>query len=321
MPVTYKRLSPYVLVAIGRGVSRPNVNEFFPDRVTHTVTLQGPGFGARVRLTEHLSAFADIRFLFQSRRRRAGRGRVRRPSAAASPGDSERGGPIGRPQPAIERISTESDAAMARKRSSSDTGFTRCTSKPASAVRMRSCCWPQPVSAIRRDLLRPTTAGAGAAPSRSRPSPACRGRAGRPPAGRCGRRPAPRGRRARCGRRGRPARAAAPAPRRRRCCRRRRGSGGARCGGSGSASTAAWPARRLACSASSGRRTRISVPRPGPSLLRVDGAAVHLDQAAHQRQPDAEPALGAVAGRGGTCVNRSKTRRQRLGAGCRCRCP
>jgi hypothetical protein len=67
VPVTYRRLSPYVLVALGRGVSRPNVNDFFPDRVTHTVTLVGPGFGARVDVTEHLSAFADLRFLFQSR--------------------------------------------------------------------------------------------------------------------------------------------------------------------------------------------------------------------------------------------------------------
>jgi hypothetical protein len=68
VPVTYKRISPYVLVVVGHGVSRPNVNEFFPDRVTHRVMLQGPGFGVRVHVTEHLSAFADIRFLFQSRR-------------------------------------------------------------------------------------------------------------------------------------------------------------------------------------------------------------------------------------------------------------
>jgi hypothetical protein len=67
VPVTYKRLSPYVIAGIGRGVSRPNVNAFFPDRVTHTVTLVFPGFGARVGLTEHLSAFADLRIMFQSR--------------------------------------------------------------------------------------------------------------------------------------------------------------------------------------------------------------------------------------------------------------
>jgi hypothetical protein len=43
------------------------VNQIFPDRVTHEVILQFPGFGARVLLTEHLSAFADIRLMFQSR--------------------------------------------------------------------------------------------------------------------------------------------------------------------------------------------------------------------------------------------------------------
>jgi hypothetical protein len=67
VPVTYKRLSPYVIAGIGRGVSRPNVNAFFPDRVTHTVTLVFPGFGASVLLTEHLSAFSDLRLMFQSR--------------------------------------------------------------------------------------------------------------------------------------------------------------------------------------------------------------------------------------------------------------
>jgi hypothetical protein len=67
VPVTFKGISPYVIAGIGRGVSRPNVNQFFPNRVTHTVMLQFPGFGARVRMTDHLSAFADIRFMFQSR--------------------------------------------------------------------------------------------------------------------------------------------------------------------------------------------------------------------------------------------------------------
>jgi hypothetical protein len=67
VPVTYKRLSPYVIAGIGRGVSHPNVNEFFPNRVTHTVMLVFPGFGASVRMTDHLSAFADLRIMFQSR--------------------------------------------------------------------------------------------------------------------------------------------------------------------------------------------------------------------------------------------------------------
>ena len=67
VPVTFKGISPYVIAGIGRGVSRPNVNQYFPDRITHTVTLQYPGFGVGVRMTGHLSAFADLRFMFQSR--------------------------------------------------------------------------------------------------------------------------------------------------------------------------------------------------------------------------------------------------------------
>jgi hypothetical protein len=68
VPVTYKRIAPYVIAGVGRGVSRPNVNEYFPDRVTHTVMLQFPGVGVRVLVTDHLSAFADFRAMFQSRR-------------------------------------------------------------------------------------------------------------------------------------------------------------------------------------------------------------------------------------------------------------
>jgi hypothetical protein len=68
VPVTYKRISPYVIAGVGFGVSRPNVNEFFPVGIKHDVILQFPGFGGSVLLTEHLSAFADIRFMFQSRR-------------------------------------------------------------------------------------------------------------------------------------------------------------------------------------------------------------------------------------------------------------
>jgi hypothetical protein len=68
VPVTYQRISPYVIAGVGVGVSWPNVNEFFPDRVKHTVMLQFPGGGVSVRVTRHLSAFADVRFMFQSRR-------------------------------------------------------------------------------------------------------------------------------------------------------------------------------------------------------------------------------------------------------------
>ncbi len=43
-----------------------------------------------------------------------------------------------------------------------------------------------------------------------------------------------------------------------------------------------------------GSVTTNSLPVPGPSLCAVDLAAVHLDQAARQCQPDAEPALRAA---------------------------
>lgn len=67
VPITYRRLSPYVLIGAGRGRSRPNVNEYFPNRVEHDVMLVFPGFGARVRLTERLDAFGDLRLMFVSR--------------------------------------------------------------------------------------------------------------------------------------------------------------------------------------------------------------------------------------------------------------
>ena len=57
VPVTYKRISPYVLGLIGRGVSRPNVNEFFPDRVEHMLVMHRP---------DHLRTFAALRIMLQS---------------------------------------------------------------------------------------------------------------------------------------------------------------------------------------------------------------------------------------------------------------
>jgi hypothetical protein len=68
VPVTYKRISPYAIFGFGVGVSRPNVNTFFPIPVKHTVMLQFPGGGVSVRVSEHLSAFADLRIMFQARR-------------------------------------------------------------------------------------------------------------------------------------------------------------------------------------------------------------------------------------------------------------
>ena len=43
-----------------------------------------------------------------------------------------------------------------------------------------------------------------------------------------------------------------------------------------------------------GSRTVNSLPRPAPSLARLDAAAVQLDDAAHQREADAEAAARAI---------------------------
>ena len=66
LPLTFSRISPYALAGVGRGISRPNVNEFFPTRVENDATLFFAGGGVRVPITDHLSAFADIRFVLQS---------------------------------------------------------------------------------------------------------------------------------------------------------------------------------------------------------------------------------------------------------------
>ena len=65
---TFNRVSPYVLASGGYGMSRPNVNDIFPDRVTNAATLLFFGGGVRIAVTERLSAFADIRFGIQAER-------------------------------------------------------------------------------------------------------------------------------------------------------------------------------------------------------------------------------------------------------------
>jgi hypothetical protein len=62
-PFAFARLSPYLLVGAGRGTSRPNVNEFFPDPVSNDAILLIAGGGLRVPLTDHLSVVADMRFV------------------------------------------------------------------------------------------------------------------------------------------------------------------------------------------------------------------------------------------------------------------
>jgi hypothetical protein len=71
-PVTFKRVSPYVLAGAGYGTSRPNVNDLFPGSATSDAALLIAGGGVRVPVTGHLSAFADMRFVLQVDRSEAG---------------------------------------------------------------------------------------------------------------------------------------------------------------------------------------------------------------------------------------------------------
>jgi hypothetical protein len=68
VPVTFNRISPYLLISAGRGISRPNVNNIFPDPVTNDALLLFGGGGFRLAVASRLSAFADIRFGFQGER-------------------------------------------------------------------------------------------------------------------------------------------------------------------------------------------------------------------------------------------------------------
>ena len=66
-----------------------------------------------------------------------------------------------------------------------------------------------------------------------------------------------------------------------------------------------------------GSRTVNVAPRPAPSLDRVDGAAVQLDELPHDREPEAEPAVLRA------CSTRrpgGSGRRRRAGTPARCRC-
>ena len=67
-PFTLNRISPYVLASAGRGISRPNVNDLFPDPVTNDTWLVFFGGGVRVPMTTRLSAFADLRAGIQGER-------------------------------------------------------------------------------------------------------------------------------------------------------------------------------------------------------------------------------------------------------------
>ena len=57
------RVTPYVLTGAGVGVSRPTVNEVFPNRVSNDVRFMFAGAGVQIPLRERLSLFGDPRVL------------------------------------------------------------------------------------------------------------------------------------------------------------------------------------------------------------------------------------------------------------------
>jgi hypothetical protein len=66
VPLTFSRTSPYAITGLGRGTARPNVNETFPNPAPHDAWLLFLGGGVSVPMTRRFSAFADMRFGFQS---------------------------------------------------------------------------------------------------------------------------------------------------------------------------------------------------------------------------------------------------------------
>ena len=62
-PFGHDRVGPYGLVGFAAGVSRPNVNEMFPDPVTNDVRAIFFGGGIHVPLQQRVSLFADGRMM------------------------------------------------------------------------------------------------------------------------------------------------------------------------------------------------------------------------------------------------------------------
>jgi hypothetical protein len=58
-----KRVSPYVVFGAGGGISRPNVNEFFPDRKQREIGVFFYGGGVRMPVRPWLDAFVDTRLI------------------------------------------------------------------------------------------------------------------------------------------------------------------------------------------------------------------------------------------------------------------
>jgi hypothetical protein len=62
-PFGRRRLGPFALAGLAAGVSRPNVNDLFPHRVTNGVLAMFFGGGVAAPLGERLAVFADARIM------------------------------------------------------------------------------------------------------------------------------------------------------------------------------------------------------------------------------------------------------------------
>ena len=58
-----RRVSPYVLGGTGRGISRPNVSELFPDKKERGIQVLYYGGGVRIPVRPRFDAFVDARLI------------------------------------------------------------------------------------------------------------------------------------------------------------------------------------------------------------------------------------------------------------------
>ena len=64
--LTHWRVSPYVLGGLGGGISRPNVNAFFPDRRERHIQTLYYGGGVRIPVATRFDAFVDTRLIMSA---------------------------------------------------------------------------------------------------------------------------------------------------------------------------------------------------------------------------------------------------------------
>jgi hypothetical protein len=63
VPLGRNRLGPYGLAGVAAGLSRPNVNDIFRERVTHYAQAIFFGGGVHVPVGERTTVFADVRIM------------------------------------------------------------------------------------------------------------------------------------------------------------------------------------------------------------------------------------------------------------------